>query len=91
MNEEYSLSESETHPAAEMAMEWFRDYQANCTEQWLAARGGIVTAAASGDSPARIMLSTIARLENGDPVSDRYLLGLCWVLRDSLLRIPENS
>ena len=41
----------------------------------------LASTAIEGNRLAEICLGTIERLEKGQPVSDRYLLGLCWFLK----------
>lgn len=82
--EEYTLKEKEYHPSADSAMEWFRNYQINHLKDWLMLKEAIFSTALSGNRLSEILSSTINRLENHQPVSDRYLLGLVWFIRDSL-------
>lgn len=42
----------------------------------------LASTALSGNRSAEIMSETLRRLLNGEPVSDRYLLGLAWFLRN---------
>jgi hypothetical protein len=76
---EATLAEHEHHPAADSAMDWYRQLP---IKDLMIAKEAIASTALSGNRLAEICMSTLNRLEVGEPVSDRYLLGLCWLLRD---------
>lgn len=86
---EYTLKDTEFHPAAADAMEWFKEYQIADTKNWMMMKEAIFSTALSGNRMSEIMSSTINRLDAGEPVSDRYLLGLCWFLLRNSLKIPN--
>jgi len=44
----------------------------------------MASTALSGNETAEICLSTYNRLASGEPVSDRYVLGLAWFLKEAL-------
>lgn len=71
---EVTLNEDEPHPSAMYAMRYVK---ANLLPIHIES---LSSTALSGNRSAEIMLSTVRRLNNGDPVSDRYLLGLAWWL-----------
>lgn len=75
-----TLEPGEPHPAAHRAMAWVRG------RHDIAKLAGLVevfaSAALSGDRMAEVCGETLHRLMAGEPVSDRYLLGLAWVMRD---------
>jgi hypothetical protein len=75
------IKEGEHHPSADEAMKWFRAWEAN-TLRYMQTREAIASVALSGNRTAQICNGTLDRLERGEPVSDRYLLGLCWMLRE---------
>ena len=77
---EASLNEYEPHPIAYEAQRWVARYLGDIKNLCL-AKESLASAALSGNRSAEIMLSTINRLLNSEPVSDRYLLGLAWFLR----------
>jgi len=81
---ETSLKEKEYHPSADSAMTWFKMFVASDTVRFLQIREALASTALSGNRLAEICLSTLDRLSSGRPVSDRYLLGLCWFLRDMI-------
>lgn len=74
-----TLSESEFHPMAGVALDWFKTIP---IEKLMLAREAMASNAIEGNRVAEICGETLDRLFNGQVVSDRYLLGLCWLLRD---------
>lgn len=74
MSEEYSLKEGEFHPAAHIAMTYVQDHLTPM------AREAIASTALSGNRLAELAYSTLERLDKKEPVSDRYLMGLAWLL-----------
>ena len=83
MTNEATLQEKEAHPSAYNAMDWFRKWKLEKGIKYLQIREDIASTALSGIRLAEICNSTLDRLDSGEPVSDRYLLGLCWFLRDN--------
>lgn len=77
-----TIADGEYHPAADAAMRWFKRYVNERPQEYLMARTSIEMAAGEGNKLADIALATIRRLQASAPVSDRYLLGLCWLLQD---------
>lgn len=87
MNEDRStLTTEEYHPAADSAMVWIKWFISSDPLRWLQIKEALASTALSGNRMAEVCLGTIERLANSEPVSDRYLLGLCWFLRDSFER-----
>jgi hypothetical protein len=80
---EISLNENEYHPIAPTALAWFQEWKLLQGFDYIKVREAIASTAISGNRLAEICNSTLDRLDKGEPVSDRYLLGLCWFLRDS--------
>jgi len=78
-----TLTENEYHPAADSAMAWLRAYKAHNWAQWARMQESIASSALTGNRLAEVLFGTIERMKNGEPVSDRYLFGLCWFLRNS--------
>lgn len=93
MNDDSVIKEGEHHPAADDAMAWFKMWMAKDPIRYMQVREAIASTALSGDRLAQICHGTLERLATGQPVSDRYLLGLCWFLRSNLTEeeINENS
>lgn len=81
-----TLGPTEYHLSAEGAQEYFRSFARKRPEKLLAIKKVIYEAAEDAAGPQQkyfqVMRSTWERLREGDPVSDRYLLGLCWYIRD---------
>lgn len=75
---EYSLAENEPHPSALTAFVWLKRFQLEHFTEWAMLVESIHSSALSDNRTAQILSSTLERLENGQPVSDRYLLGLVW-------------
>lgn len=76
------IKEGEYHPSADMAMAWFKEWQIRQgIGGYALVREAIASTALSGNRLAEILNGTLDRLEQGKPVSDRYLLGLCWYLK----------
>lgn len=84
-----TIFSGEYHPAADSAMRWFKNYVRTQPEDYARSKMAILMAAE--DSPknrlAVICRATIERLAAGAPVSDRYLLGLVWFLKE----LQENK
>lgn len=74
------LSPGEPHPSAKEAMRWLQTLPIHELMLWQEAFASTAIES-SGNRLADICLGTIDRLLTGKPVSDRYLLGLAWVMR----------
>ena len=75
------IKEGEYHPSADNALQWFNHWKQN-PKKYFMAREAISSTALAGNRLAEICSGTLDRLEKGEPVSDRYLLGLCWFLKE---------
>ena len=81
MSEEIgTIKEGEYHPAADSAMRYVQERMAD--PRWLIWCESFASTALSGNRLAEICHSTIERLHSGKPVSDRYVLGLAWTLKE---------
>ena len=78
--EQGTLKENEYHPSADSAMQYIKQFIVSNPTAWMVLQESIASTALSGNRLSEILLSTIERLNNGLPVSDRYLLGLAWFL-----------
>ena len=78
--EQGTLKENEYHPSADSAMQYIKQLMVSNPTDWIVIHESIASTALSGNRLSEILLSTIERLNNGLPVSDRYLLGLAWFL-----------
>jgi hypothetical protein len=83
MTDRGTLEPSEPHPAVRSAQRWLNAYvkrhQATAMPILLEA---FASAALSGNRMAEICHETLQRVLNGDPISDRYYLGLVWMIRE---------
>ena len=76
-----TLAGMETHPAALDALEWMRHLD---WEELLKWQEAFSCCAMEGNRVGEVCGETLERLTTGQPVSDRYLLGLAWVIRAGL-------
>lgn len=74
-----TLPLGQPHPAAESALAWIRTQPLPTLLQWQEA---FASTALEGNFAAEVCGETLRRLLEGEPVSDRYLLGLVWVMRE---------
>ena len=73
-----TLKDGEPHPAAESA----RDYIASLGFKKLAMwQEAFASCAIENNRLGEVCSETLGRLMKGEPVSDRYLLGLAWTIR----------
>lgn len=79
---EHTLKEGEFHPIAPSALAWFRAWRLADTKRYMMMREAVASTAIEGNRLAEICNSTLNRLDADEPVSDRYLLGLCWFLKE---------
>lgn len=74
------LKPGEPHPAAGTAKRYIEQNFSHIELlMWLES---FSSCAIEGNRSAEVCASTLRRLLDGSPVSDRYLLGLAWTLRD---------
>ncbi len=77
------LKELEPHPAAEGARQWLIEYvRRKDAYALLRLQESFASCAIGSNRLAEICSETLRRLLNKEPVSDRYLLGLVWTIRD---------
>lgn len=79
-----TLEESEYHPAAESAMRYLNKLG---MLKLFSYQEAFASSAISGNRLAEICSETLDRILNKDKVSDRYLLGLAWTIRE----MEENT
>ena len=72
------LKQGEFHPAASFAMRYIKSLPVEELMSWNEA---FASSAIEGNRTAEICGETLNRILTGQPVSDRYLLGLAWVMR----------
>ena len=70
------LSINEYHPAADSAKAYISKLGAENIFMW---KESFASSAIEGNRLAEICSETLERLTTGQPVSDRYLLGLAWI------------
>lgn len=78
---EATLNPNEYHPIANSAMAWYNAWKTDLV-RYSQTKEALASTALSGNRAADLCLSTMNRLEAGQAVSDRYLLALCWMLRE---------
>jgi S-adenosylmethionine:diacylglycerol 3-amino-3-carboxypropyl transferase len=74
------LEVGEPHPAADSALHYLAKVGYFNLIMW---QESFASCAIEGNRLAEICSETLDRLINGKPVSDRYLLGLAWVIRNN--------
>ena len=79
--EQGTLKEGEYHPSADSAMRFIKEFIVSHPDDWMSLQESLASTALSGNRLAEILLSTVERLNKGEPVSDRYLLGLAWFMK----------
>jgi hypothetical protein len=72
-----TLKPNEYHPAADIAMAYMKELTPQQLMMWSESFAGT---ALSGNRLAEICSETLSRLQKGEPVSDRYLLGLAFTI-----------
>jgi hypothetical protein len=80
MSDKSEIAADEYHPAADGAMAWLKGYMVQHPKEWLMHKEALASTALSGNRLAEICMGTVDRLAKGQPVSDRYLLGLAWTI-----------
>jgi len=77
-----TIQEGEYHPAANSALAYVNALRLNIPA-WLMFKEALASTALAGSRMAEILLSTVDRLDRGGMVSDRYLLGLAWYIKNN--------
>ena len=83
------LSVGEPHPAAQSALAFIRECPG--LPHWQEA---FSSCALEGNRIGEICGETLRRVLAGEPVSDRYILGLAWSIaasQDAFLRLPNDT
>ena len=81
---EATLNAGEFHPMAPNALAYINT---NLTAMHVEA---IASTAIERNRTAEICLSTYNRIQKGEPVSDRYVLGLAWFVKE-LVEAEEDA
>lgn len=79
MGNKGEIAQGEWHPAAETAFEFIKSkgFKNLCIYQ-----EAFSSSAIEGNRLAEICSETLSRIMTGQPVSDRYVLGLAWTMRE---------
>lgn len=78
-----TLGDGEPHPAAFDAKEWIQEYvRRNEPGTLPGLLEAFCSVGLSGNRLAECCGETLRRLIHGEPVSDRYVLGLAWTMRN---------
>ncbi len=76
-----TLEMGEPHPAAKLALDYIRNLN---QQNILIIQESFSSCSLSGNRLAEICSGTLKRLLNNEHVSDRYLLGLAWGIKELL-------
>jgi hypothetical protein len=76
-----TLTDGQPHPAAYDAKAWLADHLGSDPVRTTLLVESFASVALSGDASAEVCSETLRRLLRGEPVSNRYLLGLAWTIR----------
>ena len=71
-----TLREGEFHPSAHIAMAYLKSNPLRMYK-W---QEPLASCALAGNRLAQVSCETLRRVLNGEPVSDRYLMGLAWMV-----------
>jgi hypothetical protein len=82
MTERGTLSPDEHHPAALAATVWLTDYLLGRSGKIHVMLEEFSSMGASGNKLGEVCEETLRRLIVGDPIGDRYLLGLAWAIKE---------
>ena len=74
-----TLANGEPHPSAQSALEYVASLEYG---KLLMYREAFASCAIKGNRLGEICSETISRVLGKQPVSDRYLLGLAWAMRE---------
>jgi hypothetical protein len=77
-----TLEPTEPHPAARDAFAWLKEYLVKDGNRAYRLLESFSSVGMSGNRRAEVCAETLRRVLNGESVSDRYLLGLAWTLKD---------
>ena len=78
----YSIKEGSYHHSADLAKEWLIHFTLEHPLEYAEICESISSCALSGNEFANILYGTMMRWRESLGVSDRYLLGYAWAVRD---------
>lgn len=81
------LNPTEPHPAAQNALDYMKTLGLQDLTMW---QESFSSCAIEGNRLAEICGETLNRLLTGQPISDRYLLGLAWTIK-SMSEMKEGG
>jgi len=84
---EGTLQQGSFHPAAESAIRYIKGL---APLDLLMYQDTFASLSISGNKLAEICCNTLERIIKGDPISDRYLLGLAWTIKCNI-EMREDS
>lgn len=76
-----TLRADEYHPMAANALVWIKNYLLSDVKKTFMLLEALASCAIEGNRLAEVCHETLRRLVHGEPISDRYLLGLAWYLK----------
>ena len=76
-----TLNIGEVHPMAHDAMQYIKDYLLYNMMDSYKLIESLASTAMSGNRISEVCYETLRRIREGEPVSDRYLLGLAWFIK----------
>jgi hypothetical protein len=82
MTEPGTLAVGEPHPAATDALAWVKKYLLKDPINAHILLESFASVGMSGNRLGEVCAETLRRIVAGESVSDRYLLGLAWTLRE---------
>jgi len=88
MTDKSTLELLEPHPCAKIAMEYIHTHT---REELSVLMESLASCAIEGNRLAEVCGGTLRRLFRGETVSDRYLLGLAWFIREHELSIRNSG
>lgn len=86
-----TLNDWEVHPSCVSAYRWLNELVVADPMRYTLLKGAIASNAMTGNRMAQICYGTMKRIDEEKPVSDRYLLGLCWFLRELVDKLGEEN
>lgn len=76
-----TLNEGEVHPASHEAFKFVKEYLINDPVKGFRLLESFASCAIEGNRLGEVCGETLRRVMHGEAVSDRYLLGLAWILK----------
>lgn len=77
-----TLKIGEIHPAAHSAMNYINEFVSNHIHETMILLESFAATAHAGNRLSEACHETLRRVISGEPISDRYLLGLAWTIKE---------